>query len=182
MLQEHLDIFGTDFVEFMGVDYGNNGGGDVIGDDDDILDDFEHEKKQCRKYRECGVCVDYGVDSGEEVEDDSDIDDDDDADLFGKDDIDQDIGDKQHAEVLRLKHKKRRVAREEHQRQRMERVQARSRAALCRAFEPVQLVKNFCTERDEAIRTVDCPERCYDWLETTSSTSLQETMCDSKNY
>jgi hypothetical protein len=46
MLQEQLDIFGTDFVEFMGDGNDNNGGGDVIGDDDDILDldDFEHEK------------------------------------------------------------------------------------------------------------------------------------------
>ncbi len=34
MLQEHLDIFGTDFVEFMGDDNGNNGGGDVISDDE----------------------------------------------------------------------------------------------------------------------------------------------------
>ncbi len=168
MLQEHLDIFGTDFVEFMGDDKGNDGGGDAIGDDYHV-DDFDHEKKQRRKYRERGVGVDYGVDSGEEVEDDSD--DDDDADLFGEDDIDQDIGDKQRAEVLRLKREKRRVAKEERQQQRRERVEARRRAALRRAFEPVQLVENFCTERDEAIRTIDCPERYYDWFETTSSTT-----------
>jgi hypothetical protein len=103
MLQEHLDIFGTDNVEFMGDDNGDNGRIDMIGDDDDILDDFEHKKKQRRKYRECRVGVDYGIDSGKEVEDDSDIDDNNEADLFGKDNIDQDIGDKQHAEVLRLK-------------------------------------------------------------------------------
>jgi hypothetical protein len=174
MLQEHLDIFGTDFVGFMGDDKGNDGGGDAIGDDDDI-DDFDHEKRQRRKYRERGVGVDYGVDSGEEVEDDSDIDDDDDdAELFGEDDIDQDIGDKQRAEVLRLKREKRRVAKEERQRQRRERVEARRRAALRRAFEPVQLVENFCTERDEAIRTIDCPERYYDWLETSSSTTVSK--------
>ena len=31
------------------------------------------------------------------------------------------------------------------------------------AFEPVQLVENFCTERDDDIRQVDLPERFYDW-------------------
>jgi len=29
----------------------------------------------------------------------------------------------------------------------------------------VQLVENFCTERNDAIRNVDIPERYYDWLE-----------------
>jgi transcription elongation factor SPT6 len=168
MLQEHLDIFGTDFVDFMGDDKDNDGGGGVVDDDDDILD--ESEKNQRRKYRERGVGVDYGVDSGEEIEDDSDSDDDDDADLFGEDDIDEDIGDKQRSEVLKLKREKRRVAKEESLRQRRERVEAKRRAALRRAFEPVQLIENFCTERDEAIRMVDCPERYYDWLQATPST------------
>lgn len=173
MLQEHLDIFGTDFVEFMGDIIDNDGGGGVVDDDDDLLDDVESEKKQRKKYRERGVGVDYGVDSGEEVEDDSDSDDDDDdADLFGEDDIDQDIGDKQRTEVLRLKRERRHVAREECHRQRRERVEARRRAALRRAFEPVQLVENFCTERDEAIRMIDCPERYYDWLVAPPSTHL----------
>ena len=170
MLQEHLDIFGTDFADFMGDDKDNDGGGGLVDDDDDLLGDAESEKKQRRKYRERGVGVDYGVDSGEEVEDDSDSDDDDDADLFGEDDIDQDIGYKQRSEVLKLKREKRRVAKEESLRQRRERVEARHRAALRRAFEPVQLIENFCTERDEAIRMVDCPERYYDWLEATPST------------
>lgn len=54
------------------------------------------------------------------------------------------------------------------------RIKAKQRAALRRAFEPVQLVENFCTEHDEVIRTVDCPERYYDWLEatTTSMTTI----------
>jgi hypothetical protein len=59
----------------------------------------------------------------------------------------------------------------------MERVQARRRAALYREFEPVQLVKNFYTERNEAIWMVDCPERYYDWLETTSSTTVSKKQC-----
>ena len=171
MLQEHLDIFGTDFVDFMGDDKDNDGGGGVVDDDDDLMDDVESKKNQRRKYRERGVGVDYGIDSGEEVEDDSDSDDDDDADLFGEDDIDQDIGDKQRSEVLKLKREKRRVAKEESLRQRRERVEAKRRSALRRAFEPVQLIENFCTERDEAIRMVDCPERYYDWLQATPSTT-----------
>jgi hypothetical protein len=69
------------------------------------------------------------------------------------------------------------MAREERQQQRMERVEARHRAALRWVFEPVQIVKNFCTEHDDAIRTVDCPERYYDWLETTSSTTVSKKQC-----
>ncbi len=69
------------------------------------------------------------------------------------------------------------MAREERQWQQMERVQARRRAALCWVFEPVQLVKNFCTERDEAIRMVHCPEWYYDWLETISSTTVSKKQC-----
>ena len=184
MLQEHLDIFG---VEFTGDGDMGGGGEDGIGlgggglGVDDYGDDIELKRKsRSKKYREHGVGVDYGVDSGEEIEDDSDdddsdVDEDDDADLFGEDDVDaDDIGDKQRAEVLRLKREKRRMARNERNRLSKARIEAKRRAALRRAFEPVQLVENFCTERDEVIRTVDCPERYYDWLEatTTSTTTI----------
>jgi len=184
MLQEHLDIFG---VEFTGDGDMGGGGEDGIGLEggglgvDDYDDDIELKRKsRSKKYREHGVGVDYGVDSGEEIEDDSDdddsdVDEDDDADLFGEDDADaDDIGDKQRAEVLRLKREKRRMARNERNRLSKARIEAKRRAALRRAFEPVQLVENFCTERDEVIRTVDCPERYYDWLEatTTSTTTI----------
>jgi len=151
MLQEHLDIFGTDFMEFMDAPKRD--------DDDDV--DADGEKKRKNKYRERGV----GVDLGSDVEDDSDSDDDDD-DLFGDVDVDtQDMGDSQRAEVLKLKREKKRMAREEKRRQRNERISAKRKAQLRRAFEPVMLVENFCTERDDAIRMVDAPERYYDWLE-----------------
>ena len=39
----------------------------------------------------------------------------------------------------------------------------RRKAKLRRTFEPVQLVENFCTERDDAIRSKDVPERYFDW-------------------
>lgn len=117
--------------------------------------------------------VALGVDSDEEIqddssEDDSDDDDDDDADLFGDDDMD-DMGYKQRAEVLKLKREKKRLAREERRRQKRERVDAKRKAQLRRAFEPVQLVENFCTEKDDAIRMADLPERYYDWLEAKKS-------------
>mmetsp|Transcript_31486 Transcript_31486/g.66230 ORF Transcript_31486/g.66230 Transcript_31486/m.66230 type:complete len:2030 (+) Transcript_31486:171-6260(+) len=161
MLQEHLDIFGTDFMEFM-----DNG----TKNEDDLDDDDLDKKKRRKKYRERGVGVDLGVDSDEEmIEDDSDDSDDDDDDLFGDDDMDQDMGDKQRAEVLKLKREKKRMAKEERRRQRNERISAKRKAQLRRAFEPVMLVENFCTERDDAIRMVDSPERYYDWIEANPS-------------
>ena len=37
------------------------------------------------------------------------------------------------------------------------------KARLRRAFEPVQLVENFCTDKDDEIRMADVPERLFDW-------------------
>lgn len=173
-IQEHLDIFGTDFLGFMEGGNKDDGGGDEDGFDDDLAE----KRRRKEKYRERGVGVDLGVDSDEEIEDDSDSDDDDDddddADLFGDDDMDQDMGDKQRAEVLRLKREKKRMAREERRRQRKERIEAKRKAQLRRAFEPVQLVENFCTERDDAIRMADSPERYYEWLEASTKTASQK--------
>jgi len=113
--------------------------------------------------------VDLGVDSDEEIEDDDSDSDDDDADLFGDDDMDQDMGDKQRADLLKLKREKKRMAKEERRRQKNQRMDDKRKAQLRRAFEPVQLVENFCTERDDAIRMTDAPERYYDWLEASST-------------
>ena len=40
---------------------------------------------------------------------------------------------------------------------------AQRKEELRRQFEPVQLIENFCTERDDAIREADVPERFFDW-------------------
>ena len=152
-LNEASDIFGTDYLDFMG---------EAAKDDDEDYD-FEGEKR--KKYRERGVGVALGVDSDEEIEEDSESEEDDesDDDLFG-DEMDN-VGDKQRAEVLRLKREKKRMAREERRRERRNKIEAKRKAKLRRAFEPVQLVENFCTERDDDIRQVDTPERFYDWLD-----------------
>ncbi|KAL7543962.1 hypothetical protein ACHAXR_013374 [Thalassiosira sp. AJA248-18] len=177
-IQEHLDIFGTDFLDFMGDDDDNNKDGEDGGYGADNLEKKKRRKKK-NTYRERGVGVDLGVDSDEEIEDyDSDSEDDDDDDddnsLFGDDDMDQDMGDKQRAEVLRLNREKKRMAREERRKQRNERIASKRKAQLRRAFEPVQLVENFCTERDDAIRMVDSPERYYDWLEAAKNQMQQQ--------
>lgn len=157
-MQEHLDIFGTDYLDFM----------DGPKDDDaDLDDDDDEERKRRKKYHERGVGVDLGVDSGEEIED-YDSDSDDDADLFGDDDVDQDMNDRQRADLLKLKREKKRMAKEARRKERRDRIEKKRKAQLRRAFEPVQLVENFCTERDDAIRMVDAPERYYDWLEAPS--------------
>lgn len=187
MLQEHLDIFGTDFMDFMeGTKDGENGDED---DDEYLLDDEKKRRRRRKKkdkYREEGVGVDLNVDSDDDIYDDDDDDsldvtedeEDSDADLFGDDDVmDQDdMGDKQRAEVLKLKREKKKMAREQRRKERNARIEAKRRAQLRRAFEPVQLVENFCTERDDAIRIVDSPERYYDWLDANPLSAANKVL------
>ena len=149
-LNEASEIFGTDYLEFMQEE----------PDDED-----EEELMGKDKYRrERGVGVSYGMDSDDELVSDED-DDDDDDDLFGDEEDDAMDGSsaQQKAEALRLKREKRRLAKAERHRQAQLKKAERRKALLRRAFEPVQLVENFCTERDDDIRKVDLPERFYDW-------------------
>jgi len=176
-LNEAEEIFGTDYLDFMGGGADGNDGDPFGGDGgygDDYDDDFE-ERKRRKKFRERGVGVNLGVDSDEEIqEEDSDYDDDDDEDdLFGEDDNLAGMDDKQRAEVLRLKREKKKLAREEKRRERKGKIEAKRKAMLRRAFEPVQLVENFCTEKDDAIRMKDSPERFYDWLEGENNPNVR---------
>ena len=179
-LNEAEDIFGTGFLDFM-----DGGAGGEEDDDEGLDEDYDPEngggrrKRRKSKFKEAGVGVALGVDSDEEIEEgssDEEDSDDDDADLFGDDDMEDDMGYKQRAEVLKLKREKKRLAREERRRQKRERVDAKRKAQLRRAFEPVQLVENFCTERDDAIRMVDSPERYYDWLEANTASSSRKVL------
>jgi transcription elongation factor SPT6 len=149
-LNEASEIFGTEYLEFMAQDEQNvDEGEDLFGRG---------------KYRERGVGVDLGVDSEEEElsEDDEDDDDDDDDDLFGDDDGDG-VQAHQKAEALKLKRQKRELARQERRRNKKQQKNEKRKAQLRRAFEPVQLVENFCTDRDDEIRSKDAPERLFDW-------------------
>lgn len=160
------DIFGTDYLDFM------DGTQKDEGFEEEDYDDFGEGGGSGRrkKYRERGVGVALGVDSDEEIEDDSESDDDEDEDdLFG-DELDN-VGDRQRAEVLKLKREKKRLAREERRKERRDKIDAKRKAKLRKAFEPVQLVENFCTDRDDKIRMVDSPERFYDWLESENASS-----------
>ena len=66
-------------------------------------------------------------------------------------------------EALRLKREKRRIERERRSREAQRRRSERRKAKLIRAFEPVQLVENFCTDRDDKMGAADNPERYYGW-------------------
>ena len=146
-LTEASEIFGTDYLEFMG---GENQEDD---DEDDIMG---------RQYRERGVGVDLGVDS--EEDDLISEEDEDDEDLFGDDEEDV-TGQtaRQRAEALKLKREKREMAKAERRRLAKLKKAEKRKARLRRAFEPVQLVENFCTEKDDEIRMRDAPERFFDW-------------------
>jgi len=142
-LHEASEIFGTDYLDFVKEEQPDEEEEDLLG-----------------KYKERGVGVDYGLDSDEEVLSDED----DDDDLFKEEDDEEMDGKtaQQKAEALRLKREKRQLAKAERRRQAQLKKTERRKAQLRRAFEPVQLVENFCTDRDDDIRQTDVPERFYD--------------------
>jgi hypothetical protein len=143
-INEANDIFGTEFLDFMQ---------EGEGEQEDMSD--EDGEGRSKKYRERGVGVSLGIDSDDGI--DLSESDDDDDDLFGDDDDGKTT--EQRAEALRLKREKRRLAKEERRKKKTEQRKARLR----RAFEPVQLIENFCTDRDDEIRSKDAPERFFDW-------------------
>lgn len=145
-LVEASEIFGTDYLNFMQADE------EPDEDEEDLMG---------KKFRERGVGVSYGVDSDEEIISD----DEDEDDLFGDEDeemLDSETA-HQKAEALKLKREKRKLDKAERRKQAALRKAERRKAQLRRAFEPVQLVENFCTERDDEIRQTDVPERFFDW-------------------
>jgi hypothetical protein len=140
-LNEASEIFGTDYLEFM-------------GNDDQNLD--EGEDDITGKYSERGV----GVDDSEESSDDEE---DEDDDLFGDDDGGDTVQASQKREALKLKREKRELARKERRKAKLQQKNSKRKAQLRRAFEPVQLMENFCTDQDDEIRRLDAPERLFDW-------------------
>ncbi len=155
-INEANDIFGTEFLDFMAENEGDRDNDDDDDDDDDAFDDYDRSAK--RKFKERGVGVDLGIDSDDDAYDLSDEDDDD---LFGAGEDDDDGGKtaEQRKEAILLKREKRRLAKEERRKKKAE----QRKAKLRRAFEPVQLIENFCTDRDDEIRSADAPERFFDW-------------------
>ena len=152
-LNEANDIFGTDFADFMAGD--NN-------DEEDFDEDYADGDKGSgsrRSYRERGVGVDMGMDSDEFADESSD------DDIFASDDDEANSGltAEQRAEALRLKKEKRQLKKDERRKAAAKKKSDKRKANLRRAFEPVQLVENFCTERDDEIRSKDVPERFFDW-------------------
>ncbi|KAL7557706.1 hypothetical protein ACA910_018501 [Epithemia clementina (nom. ined.)] len=143
------EIFGTDYLDFMNRD----GGGDD-GEEDDLMG----------RRRERGIDYGYG--------DDDEADESDEGSLFGdgedEDDIDLDgLSAQQKAEALKLKREKAQLAKQERRRKAQQAKTEKRKAQLRRVFEPVQLIENFCTERDDLIRQTDVPERLFGWDETS---------------
>lgn len=128
MIEDAVDIFGSDFIEAMQREKEDR-------------DEDDYEAKQ--RFKEKGVGVDLAVDSDVEVESDDDMSDDD-------DELDE--------EAAKLKRDKRTLRKL----RKKKRDEAR-KSRLRKAFEPVQLAENFCTEKDDKIRESDIPERFFDW-------------------
>jgi transcription elongation factor SPT6 len=123
----------------------------------------EEEEELLGKYREQGVGIEMGGESEDEVI--SDDDDDDDDGLFGDEDEEgiAGTGSHQKAEALRLKREKRKLAKAERRRLAVAKKAERRKAQIRRVFEPVQLVENFCTDRDDEIRQSDIRNELFDW-------------------
>ena len=140
------EIFGTDYLDFMNRDAG--------GRDDE-------EEDLMGRRRERGI--DFGYDDAEDSDEGSlfggeEEDDDDDINLDG-------LTEQQKAEALKLKREKTKLAKQERRRKAQQAKTEKRKAQLRRVFEPVQLIENFCTERDDLIRQTDVPERLFGWGE-----------------
>jgi transcription elongation factor SPT6 len=107
-----------------------------------------------------------------------------DDDLFGDQDDDEDddednvapgVGAAQKAEALRLKRQKRDLAKQERRQKALQKKMEKRKAQLRKAFEPVQLIENFCTDRDDDIRKTDVPERMFDLYKEHEKTKSQST-------
>ncbi|CAB9510636.1 Ty 6 homolog [Seminavis robusta] len=154
-MNEASEIFGTDYLEFMANSTGEAQAGNEY-------DEEERELMGKRaSYREKGVGVDLGVDSEEDISDDDD--------LFDQDEDEEDLPPGvtagQRAEALKLKRQKRTLAKQERRQKAYKRKMEKRKAQLRKAFEPVQLIENFCTDRDDEIRRLDAPERYYDLVQ-----------------
>ena len=140
-MNEASEIFGTDYLNFVAAE-------------DDRDEDEDDDLFGKNRYRERGVGVNIGVDSEDDMSDDDDI--------FGEDDGDE-MQSQQQKEALKLKREKRELVRKERRKNALAKKIAKQKADLRKQFEPVQLVENFCTDRDDEIRQKDAPERFFDW-------------------
>merc|ERR1712238_649202 len=139
-MNEASEIFGTDYLDFIAKDEGRD-----EDEDDDLFGK--------NRYRERGSGADVDVNSEDDISDD---------DLFGEDDGD-DMQSPQQKEALKLKREKRDLSRKERRKKLLAKKIAKQKADLRKQFEPVQLVENFCTDRDDEIRQKDAPERFFAW-------------------
>jgi len=96
------------------------------------------------------------------MDDDDDLHDDDSDDgLESSDDDDNEPTTDAERQVLKLKREKRQLLKQQRHKESLQKKQAARRARLKQQFEPVQLMENFCTDRDEDIRNADIPERWF---------------------
>ena len=143
-LANAVDIFGTDYLESM------------------QHDDEEQADERDKRYREKGVGVDLGVNSDDEIVSEDEMEDDH---IFEPSDDEDEDGEHARksrydkAEAARLRKEMRDLRRKKEQEKR----NAARKARLRKAFEPIQLAENFCTDKDDKIRMKDVPERFFDW-------------------
>ena len=133
-LHEASEIFGTDYLEFMG--------GTQDEDEEELMGKREG--------------INYGYESEEDEISDED-------DIFGDDEAGE--GSTQKAEAIKLKREQKRLEKAERRRKQQQERSKKRKEALRRVFEPVQLVENFCTDRDDEIRATDVPERFFSDME-----------------
>mmetsp|Transcript_20399 Transcript_20399/g.46293 ORF Transcript_20399/g.46293 Transcript_20399/m.46293 type:complete len:1687 (-) Transcript_20399:27-5087(-) len=147
-LAEASDIFGTEYLQFLqGATPAVDSEQGVDGEEDDDL--FKDD-----------VVSDDPADEGLfESSDDDDAD----ADASGS-------TRKQRDEAARLRRERKKHAAADRRRRVAARRAEKRKAQLRRAFEPVLLVENFCTEKDDLIRSEDGPERFFGlWKEAAAA-------------
>jgi len=157
-LQEATDIFGDDYLDVMASRQR-----DILDDEDDWMDTTALDRKQ--RKRKTGIPREYGIESSDEdLEYEQDLlDEDDGLSQDSEDLLLSTLTPQQRNEAKRLAREKKTLDKQERRRQAALHKAERRKARLKKAFEPVQLMHNFCTDRDDLIRSKDEPERFFDW-------------------
>jgi hypothetical protein len=168
-LHEATDIFGDEYLDLVQSSHQRDWDDPEHGDDEDDDDDEFMDTRFTRNTSRTRLPDDQdGFESTDEQEYPQDDDDDDDLDDIDDDD-DPDssmsrIQRQQQSQVKRLHREKKMQEKQERRRQAAILKNERRKARLKKAFEPVQLVHNFCTDKDDLIRNKDEPERFFEWI------------------
>jgi len=137
---------------------------DDIGDQDRIMSVNERKEGGVNEAQLAEASEIFGTDYLEYMQEEDKGEEDDDfgaGSKYREKGYDSDEG-SEDDDLFEGDNEERQSKKERRQQHKMKKIE-KSRKELRKNFEPVQLIENFCTQRDDEIRNKDLPERFFDW-------------------